>query len=95
MIYLTRSEQVERLLKAGLDPNTVDGPEKKCSLLHWAAGFSDPSTVQILIQEGARIDAQDNDGLTPLHEALKRQSVEVSTILIEAGADLNLQVQSG
>lgn len=94
-IATSQSEQVERLLKAGLDPNTVDGPEKKCSLLHWAAGFSDPSTVQILIQEGARIDAQDNDGLTPLHEALKRQSAEVSTILIEAGADLNLQVQSG
>ncbi|TRY72713.1 hypothetical protein TCAL_01136 [Tigriopus californicus] len=94
-IATSQSEQVERLLKAGLDPNTVDGPEKQCSLLHWAAGFSDPSTVQILIQEGARIDAQDAVGLTPLHEALKRKSVEVSTILIEAGADLNLRIQNG
>eukprot|EP00095_Tigriopus_kingsejongensis_P012477 maker-scaffold323_size206388-snap-gene-1.15 protein:Tk12477 transcript:maker-scaffold323_size206388-snap-gene-1.15-mRNA-1 annotation:"Tankyrase-1" len=94
-VATSQCEQVEQLLTAGFDPNTVDGPEKRCSILHWAASFSDPHTVRVLVDHQADLNARDRHGLAPLHEALKRKSRDVAQILVKAGADLTLQATDG
>ncbi|OQV12510.1 Transient receptor potential cation channel subfamily A member 1 [Hypsibius exemplaris] len=43
--------------------------EEKRSVLHWAVIRGSPSTVKMLIENGAPLDAQMNDGSTPLHLA--------------------------
>lgn len=45
--------------------------------------------VEKLIQEGAEVNSQDNDGKTPLHKAAWRGNSTVVENLIEKGADVN------
>ena len=48
-----------------------------------------------LLNEGADVNAADNEGLTPLHAAASRDSVDVVRILLDAGADINAQSNTG
>jgi ankyrin repeat protein len=48
-----------------------------------------------LLSEGADVDARDDEGLTPLHAAASRNSVDVLQILIDAGADVNAASDQG
>lgn len=48
-----------------------------------------PGTVGLLIDRGAKVDAQDAQGETPLHGAALGGFRDVAEILIGAGADLN------
>ena len=69
---------LEVLLGYGADPNmaTVDGVEtgsfmRDCrtkgeTALHRAAAFGDSGTIQLLLDAGARVDARDAHGDTPL-----------------------------
>ncbi|PKM82825.1 MAG: hypothetical protein CVU88_03045 [Firmicutes bacterium HGW-Firmicutes-13] len=45
--------------------------------------------VNLLIQEGADINAEDEYGDTPLHHAVTLGKTRIAKILIENGADLN------
>jgi ankyrin repeat protein len=47
--------------------------------------------VRVLISSGATVDAQDETGNTPLHEAARRDNLEVVEALLAAGATKNLQ----
>ena len=48
--------------------------------------------MKILIENGAKINALDNDRSTPLHHAaMGNKNTEVVKILIESGANVNAQ----
>ena len=47
--------------------------------------------VNCLIARNLDINAQDNYRETPLHEAVRRDHLEVVKVLIVAGADINIQ----
>jgi ankyrin repeat protein len=49
----------------------------------------------MLIERGADVTAQNNDGETPLHLALQRGQVDVARMLIERGADVTAQNNDG
>jgi len=69
---------VQVLLAAGADPNSVTKPLRETGSfmrdcrtkaetpLHRAAAFGTPDTVQLLLDAGARIDAKDMNGESPL-----------------------------
>ena len=69
---------VKVLVAAGADPNCVTKPSKETGAfmrdcrtkaetpLHRAAAFGTPKTVQLLLDAGARIDAKDMNGDSPL-----------------------------
>eukprot|EP00913_Durusdinium_trenchii_P016265 g15285.t1 len=86
-------DEVERLLRAGLDieakDNRVDTP------LHLAAGYGHLTVVDRLIAAGAVLEATGRFGATPLHWAAVAGHWEVAQRLIEARADLEAKDHSG
>ena len=91
-----RVELVQLLLSAGADPNSIAN-HRRSSPLHYAAdGYIigpawDPNrqvkTIQCLLDAGSRINAQDKNGATPLHRAVRTRCAAAVEYLLAAGAD--------
>lgn len=56
-----------------------------------AAEAKDKESIEQLIQQGANVQVQDQDGRTPLMIATYNHDVQSAQKLIEAGADVNIQ----
>jgi ankyrin repeat protein len=88
---------VEVLLKHGADPN-LPNPDDAGTSLHAAAFNMHPRVTQVLLAHGAKVDARDENGRTPLwHAAFEKgqRSLDVARALIAAGADPNAADQEG
>lgn len=89
------TENVKCLLhlrKASAKDITIFGT----TLLHSASKSGNMELVRLLIQEGADVNAQDEDGESPLHGALARSNnYNIARILIENGADLSIRAVDG
>ena len=90
-----RDECVRLLLAAGSDPNATTN-HRRSSPLHYAAdGYVtgscwDPKkqvmTIRTLLNAGADIEAQDKNGATPLHRAVRTRCAAAVECLLSAGA---------
>lgn len=83
-IVLSNYNGVRRLLKKGADVNACD-PEHNQAAIIVAASLGDKDLVELLIDEGAEIEARDDRGRTALFFANARS--EKFATLISAGAD--------
>ncbi|KAJ3106046.1 hypothetical protein HDU96_008346 [Phlyctochytrium bullatum] len=93
-------EVVRELIDRGANVNHVSFD--RSSPLHSAVSGikrDKAAVVKVLLEAGAKIDAQDRDGVTPLHLACKHQIDEellaIATVLLEAGADPNIETMCG
>ena len=90
-------EDVTACLDAGSDVmarfDDVRRGDLNATPLHFAArSNTNPAVIQALIDAGADVEAQDdNDDVTPLHEAVFKSQEDLAVIqaLLEAGADPN------
>ena len=86
---------IKRLLslgKASAKDTTIFGT----TLLHSASKSGSMELVCLLIQEGADVNAQDEDGESPLHGAMARSdNYNIARTLIENGADLSSKAVDG
>ncbi len=87
---------VEILIQNGVDANKKHGND--LTPLIWAAGSTDDTpqidavkTLQVLIDNNAQIDHQDNLGMSALMYAAKQNSLEITKFLVESGANKNLK----
>ena len=55
--------------------------------LHIVAIWGDVESAEILIQEGAEIDARGEDNFTPLHNAVEQNKIELVKLLLKYGAN--------
>lgn len=90
----SRIESAEMLLKAGADPNIT--AENGFTPLHEAAENGWDSIVSLLVQnDDCILDVKDVHGNTPLMRAAYYNYTDIVKILVNAGADLNIQNNSG
>lgn len=80
------------LIEEGIDPNII------CSLggitpLYLAAQNNSPKVAKLLIDNGANIEAKDNQGRTLLSIASRFNCIDTVRLLIEAGADVNQVIE--
>lgn len=99
-----RVEIARMLLAAGADAGSARN--RRCSQpLHYAAdGYLDSpswdagrqvSMIRLLIEAGAKLDAQDKNGATPLHRAVRTRCAAAVKCLLEAGADPTIRNKPG
>jgi ankyrin repeat protein len=91
-------DRLEQLVRSGADPNawSNDG----FTALHLAAFFGQPEAARLLIERGANLEAVARNirfaaGAHPLHSAVAAQDIEISRLLLEAGADPNSTQHGG
>jgi ankyrin repeat protein len=99
-----RSELVGLLLAAGADPNSRTN-HRQSGPLHYAADgcITGPvwnakrqvQTIQCLLDAGADINAQDKNGATPLHRAVRTRCAAAVKCLLERGSDATLKNKPG
>lgn len=88
------SNVVSLLLQAGVDVNAVD-PLRQVSALHNAAAQGHLALMKQLLAQGARVDATDWNGVTPLIGAAYYGQVEAARLLLQRGAAVNQVSRQG
>jgi hypothetical protein len=81
-------EEVKHLLVSGTEPNTMH-KDWGFTALHSAAGKGRHDIADLLIANGANVNALDFTGAGPLHEAAKRGHLDIADLLLNHGADVN------
>ncbi|MEO8429172.1 MAG: ankyrin repeat domain-containing protein [Verrucomicrobiota bacterium] len=99
-----RVEIANMLLAAGADPNSAKN-HRRSQPLHYASdGYLDnPSwnverqvtMIRLLLKAGADIHAQDKNGATPLHRAVRTRCAAAVNCLLDAGSDATIQNKPG
>jgi|SRR5579863_2141696 len=84
---------VRALLKQHVDVNAQQGDG--ASALHWAANLDNLTIADLLIRAGARVDAVNDLGSTPLHLACTNRSSAMVGRLVEAKANANAKLLNG
>ena len=87
-------EILKSLLDAGANP---EGDSAQPSgALAIAIGRNNVDAVQLLLQHGANPNRPENDGISPLNEAVKnRRETRIISMLLDKGADPNAQDSNG
>ncbi|KAG2326881.1 hypothetical protein Bca52824_009609 [Brassica carinata] len=62
---------------------------KDCSLLHLACLYADIGMVELLLQYGAKVNATDSKGRTPLHHCIISRRYAIARLLLMRGGDPN------
>jgi ankyrin repeat protein len=96
-----RVEIAMLLLAAGADVNAA-GKHRGGRPLHYAADGSPErdakrqvAMLRLLLDAGADIHAQDKNGATPLHRAVRTRCAEAVKYLLKAGADATIRNKPG
>lgn len=63
--------------------------------LYWAARSNHADIVRFLVEKGADINGQTNDGWAALHTAAYNGRLESATVLIQLGATVDIQTDDG
>lgn len=99
-----RAEIARMLLAVGADVGSA-GNRRRSQPLHYAAdGFLDSPSwdaarqvvmIRLLLKAGARLDAQDRNGATPLHRAVRTRCAAAVRCLLDEGADPTIRNKPG
>ena len=88
------SETVNLLLERGAELEICD-PLRGKPALTWTAEIGSPAVMEVLLRHGANVHHQDNYGSSGLHYASANGRTESVKLLLESGADPNLQDREG
>ncbi len=78
--------RARKALQAGAD---VDATYRNLTALWWACQEGHFEIVKLLVSRGAKVNVQDEDGFTPLQQAVGDNHPDLVSFLIESGAELD------
>jgi ankyrin repeat protein len=87
--YFGHFHLVKFLLEKGSDPNTPSNNQFRVAPLHSACSISNYEIAELLIINGANVNARQLHDYTPLHSAAHNDKIELARLLINNGADVN------
>jgi hypothetical protein len=99
-----RVEIAKELLAAGADVNAARNHRRSVPLHYAADGYLENprwdakqqvAMIRLLLKEGADMHAQDKNGATPLHRAVRTRCAAAVTCLLDAGADATIRNKPG
>jgi Ankyrin repeats (3 copies)/Ankyrin repeat len=99
-----RLDIAKLLLDAGADPNSAQNHRRSRPLHYAADGYivcelwnekNQVAMIRLLLKAGAEIDAQDKNGATPLHRAVRTRCAAAVKCLLDAGADATIKNKPG
>ena len=89
-----KEEEVSLFFAAGFSPDTKN--KKGVPLISIAARNGHLNTLELLLRSGAQVNLIDEDrGSTALFDSALEKNKEMIKVLIEAGADVNIQSKDG
>jgi len=88
-------EIVKLLLSKNADPNLAANNQFKVAPIHSACAVSNYDITEILIKNGADVNARQMEGVTPLHSAAHNGQTKLVKLLIDNGADINSKMDNG
>jgi len=94
-IFEGNKDKVVELINQGVDPNVPDSTG--CLPLHHAILVENLSlpVLEVLLQNPANVNHQNNEGSFPLHIALREGNIATAKFLLEKGADPEARDQKG
>lgn len=93
--FFGQQEIVAYLLKKGAEVNIPANNPSKVMPLHSAVAKNDIGICELLLKNGADVDAQQMQGVTALHSAAHRGNLALVQLLVEKGADINMSTIEG
>lgn len=100
LFLVAQPKIVKKLVQSGANINykaqeDIATIHKGESPLHLVARLGTPETVRAMVQNGADIEAQNENGHTPLIMACNNQNFNVYTTLLDLGANINHKDKHG
>ena len=86
---------VKSLLSKGANPNIAANNQFQVAPIHSACAISNYEIAEILIKNGADVNAKQMRGVTPLHSAAHNGQTKLAKLLIDNGADINAKMDNG
>jgi ankyrin repeat protein len=93
--FFGHPETVRVLLSHGADVAHDARNPMRVQALHAGAASKSVEVVQLLVDAGAPVNAQQDKGWTPLHEAVRQGNEAMVRLLLAHGADPKLQNDDG
>jgi len=99
-----RVEIAKLLLKAGANPGAAENHRRSVPLHYAADGYivsklwnekKQVAMIRLLLKAGAEINAQDKNGATPLHRAVRTRCAAAVKCLLDAGAGTTIKNKPG
>ncbi|XDD49870.1 ankyrin repeat domain-containing protein [Leptospira sp. WS92.C1] len=88
-------QTVQILLNFGADPNSVDETTGMTPLIHSILEEGLTEILLLLIHRGVDLNQKDGIGMSPLHHCVNEGKLEPFRILLENGANPNIQDRDG
>jgi uncharacterized protein len=93
--FFGHTELVKILIDNGAKPNIAANNQFKVTPLHSACSISNYDIAEILIKNGADVNAKQMQNVTPLHSAAHNGQIRLVKLLIDNGADINSKMENG
>lgn len=93
-VWAKNTGRIPRLIREGADVNSRDARNGWTPLIAAADNGMD-GVAQVLLEQGANVNARDVWGGTPLTAAAENGHVQIVKLLLDRGADPNVQVDGG